>query len=406
MGLFGRAAKPSKDEFARLMLDAIRQAGETVPLRYDAAEFRLISEGERSGVFNLANAFDEYCAAAKDKKDGVVRRFTRSWFVGYKDLPEEFADARPDVLPALRSRSYYELVRLRTATEAKAELNWPYQVVAEHFGLSLAYDLPEAIRMISQENLNDWDVSFDDAVQVALSNLAEISQEEFHSPAPGVWVSPWRDNHDAARLMLPDVIRRHEVKGDYVAMVPNRDTLLLTGTADDDGLAVMAELSEEALNGPRPLLGLAVRQVDGRWQPYLPEPEHPLHHRFKALWLQSLAQDYAEQHELLARWFEKRNEDVFIAKFSVIQHKDTGQVQSYAVWSQGVDALLPRTDLVFFFRPDPAKGQGEGDILSGPWHRVREVVGSLMEPADTYPERYRVKQFPTRQQLAVITGQP
>ena len=56
-----------------------------------------------------------------------------------------------------------------------------------------------------------------------MNNQSEISQENFTCPAPGVWASPWRDNYDASRLVLLDLIRRHKVKGDYVAMVPNRD---------------------------------------------------------------------------------------------------------------------------------------------------------------------------------------
>ena len=40
--------------------------------------------------------------------------------------------------------------------------------------------------------------------------------------------------------------------------------------------------------------------------------------------MQSAGQDYSEQKELLDRLHEKTGEDVFVASYSVMQHKDTG----------------------------------------------------------------------------------
>lgn len=332
MGMFDRLlGKPSKDQFARLMLDAIRRAGEKADIRYDQNQFRLATSGEETGMLNLDNAYREYCDAPKDKKPDVVRRFVRCWFSRGKGVPEEFEDARPDLLPVIRSRSFFEFLGLRLEPEDRPKLDWPYRVVGEHFGLGIAYDLPEAMQMISQHPLDDWKASFEEALQVAMDNLAAISQEEFTCPARGVWASPWRDNYDASRLMLLDVIRRHEVKGNFIAMVPNRDTLLLTGSQDERGLARMADLAERALTNPRPLAGIALHLVGQDWQPFLPPAGHPQHHRFKMLWIQSVGQDYTEQKELLEKFFEESGEDVFVGSFTAMQNKETGRVQSYSV---------------------------------------------------------------------------
>src|SRR5207244_2299115 len=110
---------------------------------------------------------------------------------------------------------------------------------------------------------------------VARKNLEEISRHRFENPFPGVWVSPWRDNHDAARLVLPELLRQHPVVGDLVALVPNRNILILTGTGDVDGLAAAVALAERALEQPRPLSALAVRLEGDLWVPYLPDPDHP-----------------------------------------------------------------------------------------------------------------------------------
>jgi hypothetical protein len=92
-----------------------------------------------------------------------------------------------------------------------------------------------------------------------------------------------------------------------------------------------------------------------------------------------------------------------VASYSALQNKDDGRVHSYCVWSEDVDSLLPETDQVFFVK------QGDGDkpeMVSGAdWDKVREVVGDLMEPQETYPERYLVREFPTAEQLAQMESE-
>ena len=69
------------------------------------------------------------------------------------------------------------------------------------------------------------------------------------------------DCYDASRLLLLDTIRQFRVKGDYIAMVPNRDTLIVTGAEDADGLKAMVGLAKDAVQKPRHLwLSLASRR--------------------------------------------------------------------------------------------------------------------------------------------------
>jgi hypothetical protein len=111
--------------------------------------------------------------------------------------------------------------------------------------------------------------------------------------------------------------------------------------------------------------------------------------------------EYNDQKELLDKIHESTGEDVFVASFSAVQHKDSGRIASYGVWAEGVPTLLPETDDLVLMRGNPQTD----DIhvaASGPWQRVREIAGDLMQPLGVYPERYRVVEFPTPQQLAAI----
>jgi hypothetical protein len=111
--------------------------------------------------------------------------------------------------------------------------------------------------------------------------------------------------------------------------------------------------------------------------------------------------EYNDQKELLDQIHQQSGDDLFVASFSAVQHKDTGRISSYSVWSEGVDTLLPETDDIVLLRADQAADKVQV-AAAGKFQRVREIAGELMQPLGTYPERYRVAQFPSGQQLAEI----
>src|SRR5262249_17500676 len=150
-------------------------------------------------VFNLHNAYGEYCAAPKKNRPQVLQHFVRTWFSYLKEAPAEFADARPDLLPGVRSRSYCEFARFQLQAQGSTNRDcprkdWPHRVLAEHLAISLIYDFPESMIQVMQADLSDWGVTFEEALDAALDNLREISQQRFTMPRPGVWASNYRDN--------------------------------------------------------------------------------------------------------------------------------------------------------------------------------------------------------------------
>jgi uncharacterized protein YtpQ (UPF0354 family) len=403
MGLFDKLfGPPSKDKFARLLSNAIREAGETVAIRYDAKEFRLVVEGGEKRFFNLVNIYREYCAVPSTKRRQALSHFVKTWFANRKEIPANFEDVGPDLLPAIRNRCSFEMTRLKAELDGLPSLEWPHRVVADHLTVSLVYDLPEALVQVQQQHLSDWGRSLEEALDAACDNLRNISHHQWNNPFPGVWISPWHDNHDASRLVLTDLLQVHPVQGAHVAMVPNRDTLIVTGSDDETGLAHMAEHVEKALDHARPITGLAFLLDNETWLPWLPDADHPLHDQFHMLQLQSIGRDYAAQKDLLDASHEKTGKNIWVASYSAVRNDKTGQFHSYCVWSQGVDTLLPKADQVYFFVP---KGEKDGSVVArASWDRVQQVVGHLMESQGVYPVRYRAKEFPTAGELARMGG--
>jgi hypothetical protein len=121
---------------------------------------------------------------------------------------------------------------------------------------------------------------------------------------------------------------------------------------------------------------------------------HPSYKEFHRLQIQTFAQDYAQQKEMLDKLHEKKGEQVFVANFSAINRPD-GKVFSYATWTDTTNSLLPKTDTLVLGRIGREPQMVE-------WQKVVEIAGDLMEAMDIYPPRCRIRGFPSEEQLAAM----
>jgi hypothetical protein len=261
------------------------------------------------------------------------------------------------------------------------------------------------MRSIIQDDLEKWGVTFYEAAESARENLQQMGEVSFASlqneGGEGVYISANGDNYDASRLVMLDLVRKMPVRGDIIAMVPNRDTLVVTGSDDPAGLEIMAKIAEDSFQKPRPISTVALHLVGDEWESWLPEADSPLFDKFHELRLRTIGMEYNDQKELLDQIHSQSGENVFVASFSAIKRKENGRITSYSVWSEGVDTLLPETDDILLLRPD-AETKDVKLMAASSFERVQEITGDLMQPTGTYPERYRVLEFPTEEQLAAI----
>jgi hypothetical protein len=388
---------PTREKFAHLVASGVRRAGERRKIRFDAEQFCLRPDGDDLSVMNLANIYAEFCAADKAIRPKLMSNIVRSWFADRRPLPDAFEDLQPDLLPSVRSRAYFEFAVLQLRLEG-APIEYPQQILGEHLAVSLVYDLPDSMRTIVAADLETWGVTFYEALEFACSNLRHKEDPVFISPHEGVYISATGDNYDASRLILGDMVHQFDVQGDFIAMVANRDTLIVTGSENMAGLRVMVARARRALEEPRPISMIALRLVDDEWHEWLPAVDHALYRDMALLRLQSLGQQHAEQKELLDVHHQNNKDPASAVSFSAVENKRTGEVKSYCVWSEGGDLLLPKTDLVYFYRP--GKSADEDSVLAtASWSAVESVLGPMLEPQDYYPLRFRVRSFPTSAQL-------
>ncbi len=400
MGFFDRLlGPPSLDRFASDLMRGIRAAGETNELHFDRVERSIfqLRDGEVVGVVNLGNIYGNYCRLPRAQRPEFLRTCVRMAMARHRELPDEFEAASHDLRPRIWPRTAIEQERLRGLMgENGAQLaDMPSEPIGEHLVACLAYDWPESVQSVTSDNLEAWGVTVYEAMEVARRNLEEATSM-YSKIGESLYCFTSGDSYDASRLTLVDRIQEFELAGKPVAMAPTREQLYVTGSEDELGLKMMAELAGQALGGPYTLSGIPLVLNDREWADWMPPEDHPHHRSFRKMattWLGGL---YAEQKPLLEAYHLRQGIDVFVASFSGVEKGD-GEVVSYCVWGEGVDGLLPVTHKVAFMK----YGQ-ESPIALGPWNRVMEIAGDLMEPTEHYPARFRVRRHPDDAALAAI----
>jgi hypothetical protein len=253
--------RPTLDGFAAELIQAMREAGETDELRYDASERRIlhVRDGDVTGVLNLGNLYSNYRQVPRARRPEYLRVCVRTALARHRELPDEFEVARPDLRPRLWARAILEHQRLLKllGDPGGGEIDATSEPIGEHLLALLAYDWPESVQSITAENLESWRVTFYEAMEVARQNLIEATQG-YAQLGDHLYVFTSGDTYDASRLLLIDRIQDLEVAGRPVAMVPNRDSLFITGSEDEVGLTIMAELAAKGLEGSYVLSGVAL----------------------------------------------------------------------------------------------------------------------------------------------------
>jgi len=98
MGILDRfftSKPPSRDTFAKAVLDGIKRAGEKRAVVYDMDKFALRTAEANSNSLNLGNAYPEFCGAPKANRAEVVKKYVRIWFAHRMEIPSDFEDVRP-----------------------------------------------------------------------------------------------------------------------------------------------------------------------------------------------------------------------------------------------------------------------------------------------------------------------
>lgn len=384
------------DDYAALVSKALTDAG-VATVRYDEKSFSL--HGPDGLVLHLQNGYSRFCAAGKRDRHIVLMDFV-SGFAAMASIPADFATVKAHLLPVVRSAACFPLAQLQFQASGKAGAgpSVAAQRVADDLVVCLAYDAGGSVSYIGQESLDRWQVAFPEALTIARSNLRERTDPSWMAqPSPRLYVGQWGDSYESSRMLLTDLIHRLPLDGNPVVSVPSRNQLWVTGSKNAGGLDSTIKFCQKEHFGAHPLSPHLFVLHDHQWASFIPgfkASRDSLRH----IELRRAAADYGLQKGYLDAMNEKEGIDLFVASCTVYEESVTERQYSVCVWSKGVDSLLPLTDEVILLVDPETK-----DRVSVKWSIAQSVVGHLMEKQDDLlPERYRVRSFPSQEEIAEL----
>jgi hypothetical protein len=395
------------EEFAKTSAQFLVSQGECRPVAIDLAHQRLVVGDPLSSVsfISLGHALKESLDVSALERERVMHR--RFWSSIQKPPESSLESIFKSVLPRVRDRAWFAAVRRQLELEVGTdeaddglldEFILPHEVVNAELSVHLAFELPTSVSEIGSDRIDAWDTSFASLYEHAKSNLRARSHNIFEEAAPGVFVCAAHDGFDASRLLLPELFSSLPLKGLPVAIAPTHDLLFVTGDQDEQGLTQIAEWSEESLSEPRSHSAVAFRLDKQVWKAWLPAAPHAARPKLKLLAIQTLASAYARQKDLLDALFESNGLNVMVPTMRAFRMQG-GEVHTACAWTDGVEALLPKTDRVDFVRTGTDGTAATGKVWSTSFELAQKTVGALMVPTGDLPERYRVKSFPSLAQL-------
>lgn len=231
-----------------------------------------------------------------------------------------------------------------------------------------------------------WDQTEAEALDLALDNLRRRSEGAFERLPSGIYRSPWRDGHDAARLLLPAVWDGLFRDQHPFLAIPTPGALL---AAPQILLPKLMDAVGQLLAEGAPLLQAAVlERVDSTLLTARIQEPHPMsgpQKEFKQL-------DFMD-----ALRGQERVLEPALGRMAPVGLLKTQQGKSLVVatWRAGAPALLPDSDLIGF-------ETAEGAPLGIYWRQSLPRISELRpEPVDLWgPRLVRFQGFPDAPQLA------
>ncbi|WP_288729481.1 DUF1444 family protein [uncultured Pseudoxanthomonas sp.] len=384
-----------RDAFARRYMACLRESGLSGSLVYEPDAFRIVTD---YGIANLDNAYRAYRQAPRGQRKAVIVRYAAL-------MPREHVkdrswdEVRDQLRPVIRSRGSF----VESSLDVVLKKGWDayHQPVGRPWGEDcfelLAVDAGEVITTFTNGPSKAWNVSLDQALGMARTQLRDVTPNAFREHLPGVYIGAWSDGYDSSRVLLPDVVHRAPVGGSPVFMIPTRDVVLVASASDESALRRMARSALEfAWEGRVVSAGMYTYHDANVVSFPLKDPE-------VRCCLDELRRDidqeqYAQQKRVLDKINQALGEDVFVATCLRATYRDAsdvcGATPSYllATWTEGIATSLPKADRIAFV---VTSGSRAGDTLVVDWSAAMPLLGDLLsDDRALYPPRFKVNGFP------------
>ncbi len=385
---------PSLDRFVKLIFKELAKAGKPTDYIYDPKEASLT---RGSAKMSLAGVYSSYCHANRAQRSMILANYLAAMVATVEREEVSFEQVCDQIVASVREEIMFASCGFFIGSDKPTTRAGTARVpLSKWFVRTLVIDHPGHMALVSDDQLKDWNVTFDEAFAVGLERLRQGTTPRF-SEEDGVFAGQWKDDYDASRILVPGLFDDLPIEGDPIVSLPNRLTLLVADSARPEAVRKMLARAEEIVrNEPRPYNPAPLRVRGGQIEDYTVGNDSPLFQAVRRAHGLAALIYYQDQQQMLEAYYEKIGKDYHVAKFALNQREDGSYVSS-ATWSKDVAALIPETELVTFVDLDRPEGSKVLGMTS--WAKVEAILGAKLLDTQMFPKRYFVSSFPDKAQL-------
>jgi hypothetical protein len=391
-----RAARSPEDQFADEVIGLVRELLGLTATRLDGFALQIDQPGGLPIVMNLQNVYAEdrpVDAAAR------ARRLRTAVMAMVPSLrPATWATAAPRLLPAVRAASWVAASSGQTSAPGRSVRTFARPLVP-FVSVICAIDSEHAMTFATDDDLRSWGVTEDQAMRTASDNLARMPLRVARRGPEAAVLGP--DGYISSWLAVPTALAKVApgLGPSVVVCAPSRDRLILLDVSDEPAaVQVLERTLQEYRATARQLSPVPYLVRSGGVEPWEPSATHPARPVVDRAARILAGVEYGQQQSGLPDLLEKAGEDVFVAKYALMQRQD-GSMWCWAVWvKQVTNGLLPQVDVVFL-RDNDNPGT---DFAVGWSDALRLASKALQEEAAFDPPRWRYRGWPDTATLAAL----
>lgn len=397
--------KREKEKFSTFIIRLARKQKISGMITFDPLKFSLaFFKNKKTIHLSLSNLQKLQREMGKNEFESEVKCFLKATMESFEPFSvPSFDDIKGRLVPLVRNRFLTDnacWIKHGADAENKIEFHTP----SDDAVILLGLDGQETTAVLSERHLEQWDVSYADAMKVAMNNLRSRTPCNFKKIAPGVFRGSWIDDYDSSRILLPEVIENANIDGTPVFMIPSRNCLLVTAKENLIGQRTMIDIALAVMRKERQTVSTNLyRFQDGVAVEFIPE-DTEANKKLANIKHIVYDNDYAQQRKLIQDFNKKNLIDIFVAEYFLMENKQSGEIFSGCALAEGICQLLPKTEVIALFMPNTSPGQFIPAPKFVKWADIAEILSETMEKLDGYPIRYRVSGYPTPDQFYALAS--
>lgn len=236
-------------EFTKDFAETIKKTNPNVKVEVlKDLELKVTTTDGRDSTSFLDNAYDTYKQDPSAKTE-VIQRFVSASM----ETIENTSDAidRTRIVPIIKDRVWLEETRRAILSRgAKIVSEQVYEDFSSDLIIVYAEDSPKNIRYLSEEDLKRAKVERSELRALACENLERLLPKIERHGQDGLFMFTAGGTFEASLVLFDSIWNsgQIEVNGDLVVAIPTRDLLLVTGSKDEQGIAKVKQMIENAFS--------------------------------------------------------------------------------------------------------------------------------------------------------------